>query len=673
MKPFRRTLVVKLMGRQPSYGFMVKKLRQIWERKGNIDIFDLDNDFYLVSFQHNEDYMEALIGGPWVINDAYLSVARWRPDFNPKNARIESVVAWVRIPELPAPLFDKKFLLNLGNSIGKAIRLDIHTAQRTRGKFARMCVELDLTKPLVPAFNVDGQILSVVYESMGLLCTKCGWYGHNKDGCDNFHRKKLEDMVVEAKGVQMKDGSEREGETEIWKTVQRQRRQRNNVLPNQEQNAGSRFSVLQSVVGEDEERPKVANMKENDRATVSSGKGLRDGVRNKQEKNGNNGSMGEDNKGAVFARNTNGGRATQEKMGVKEGGMKKVAVIRNSGSMRQNSGASSRTYSNCEMVPESNLEAYRVDKVNMEEKENLHPGERMEGIDMSPTGQRSANVGGEMLKNVESRMVEGGAASKGTANVLRDFKRRYKVDLVVVMETRISGNHAAKVVKKWGFKHSSEYGRQGDVFTAIYANPCEQRRHRTWEVLHSLASDVAEPWLMAGDFNEIKTPLEQKGGGRINETRCRKFNEWIQNCNLIDVEANGPYFTWRGPKWEGLDRVYKRLDRCLCNVHWLENFANAEIRVIPRVGSDHHPMLVNLNVENNGCRNRVFRYQVAWQMHDNFQVVMWDSWKGEEAVHVKLLNLQRDLTCWNKDVFGRIENRKRRILNRLSGIQQNGE
>lgn len=64
MKPFGRTLVVKLLGRQPLYGFMVNKLRQIWERKGHIDIFDMENDFYLVNFQHTEDYMEALTSGP---------------------------------------------------------------------------------------------------------------------------------------------------------------------------------------------------------------------------------------------------------------------------------------------------------------------------------------------------------------------------------------------------------------------------------------------------------------------------------------------------------------------------------------------------------------------------------------------------------------------------------
>ncbi|KAI9120451.1 hypothetical protein K1719_007484 [Acacia pycnantha] len=199
MKPFRRTVVVKLLGCQLSYGFMVKKLSQMWARKGHIDVFDLDNDYYLVNFQSNKDYMEALTGGPWVITDAYLNVERWRLDFNSKVAKIDFVVAWVRFPDLLAPLFDKKFLLNLGNSIGKVIRLDVHTTNRARGKFARKCVELDLTKPLIPEFSVEGQTLNVVYESLGCLCNKCGRIGHNKEGCDAFHRQTTE-RPMEAKG-----------------------------------------------------------------------------------------------------------------------------------------------------------------------------------------------------------------------------------------------------------------------------------------------------------------------------------------------------------------------------------------------------------------------------------------------------------------------------------------
>ncbi|KAI9073370.1 hypothetical protein K1719_044649 [Acacia pycnantha] len=61
-RPFHKTLIVKLMGKQPNYMFMVQKLNQIWVRKGHIDIFDLENEFFLVGFQSRDDYMEALAG-----------------------------------------------------------------------------------------------------------------------------------------------------------------------------------------------------------------------------------------------------------------------------------------------------------------------------------------------------------------------------------------------------------------------------------------------------------------------------------------------------------------------------------------------------------------------------------------------------------------------------------
>ncbi|KAI9083412.1 hypothetical protein K1719_034626 [Acacia pycnantha] len=226
-----------------------------------------------------------------------------------------------------------------------------------------------------------------------------------------------------------------------------------------------------------------------------------------------------------------------------------------------------------------------------------------------------------------------GAASKGFAAVLRDMRKRYKLDVVVILEPRINGTTANRVIKSWGFQYSVRREAEGfsggiwilwnqedllvDViemqdqfihcrlgvgskemlFTAVYASPNEQRRHRAWDRLLHLSLEITEPWLLVGDYNDIKSPLEQKGGGRVNEARCRGFNSWIQNCNLIDLQASGPFFTWKGPQWEGLERVYKRLDRCLCNVAWQTQFQDADIRIIPRVCSDHHPILVKLESE----------------------------------------------------------------------------
>ncbi|KAI9082429.1 hypothetical protein K1719_035572 [Acacia pycnantha] len=74
--------------------------------------------------------------------------------------------------------------------------------------------------------------------------------------------------------------------------------------------------------------------------------------------------------------------------------------------------------------------------------------------------------------------------------------------------------------------------------------------------------------------------------------------------------------------------------------------------------------------ENKDFRKRQFRFEAAWQMYDGFEEVLRNSWKGREVLYEKLATLQQDLVCWNKEVFGKIEGRKRRILDRLDGIQR---
>lgn len=60
-------------------------------------------------------------------------------------------------------------------------------------------------------------------------------------------------------------------------------------------------------------------------------------------------------------------------------------------------------------------------------------------------------------------------------------------------------------------------------------------------------------------------------------------------------------------------------------------------------------------------------------MHGDFEAVMKDSWRGNDEAHVKLNSLQGKLICWNREVFGKIAYRKRRLFNRLNGIQKSLE
>lgn len=63
------------------------------------------------------------------------------------------------------------------------LRVDHHTSIHSRGKFARICVELDLQRELVPSFTVFGREFKLEYEGLHLICFGCGKYGHRKEAC----------------------------------------------------------------------------------------------------------------------------------------------------------------------------------------------------------------------------------------------------------------------------------------------------------------------------------------------------------------------------------------------------------------------------------------------------------------------------------------------------------
>lgn len=58
---------------------------------------------------------------------------------------------------------------------------EINTTER--GKFARVSVELDLEKKLVPKIKIRNRTYLIEYEGLNLICFNCGRYGHHKEIC----------------------------------------------------------------------------------------------------------------------------------------------------------------------------------------------------------------------------------------------------------------------------------------------------------------------------------------------------------------------------------------------------------------------------------------------------------------------------------------------------------
>ena len=75
----------------------------------------------------------------------------------------------MHFPSLPLRFYDSKFLTVVGNRIGKTIRIDETILDQAKGKYFRVCVEVDLSKPILFEFSVKGKIYVIEYESIHIL------------------------------------------------------------------------------------------------------------------------------------------------------------------------------------------------------------------------------------------------------------------------------------------------------------------------------------------------------------------------------------------------------------------------------------------------------------------------------------------------------------------------
>ena len=54
----------------------------------------------------------------------------------------------MRLNELPIKLYERDVLWQIGEAIGRVLRIDTHTAVEAWGKYARLCIQIDTNKPL---------------------------------------------------------------------------------------------------------------------------------------------------------------------------------------------------------------------------------------------------------------------------------------------------------------------------------------------------------------------------------------------------------------------------------------------------------------------------------------------------------------------------------------------
>ena len=194
--------------------------------------------------------------------------------------------------------------------------------------------------------------------------------------------------------------------------------------------------------------------------------------------------------------------------------------------------------------------------------------------------------------------IRGAVGAKGK-RYIRELVRLYNPSIVVLLETHSQFSTVEKFWDGLGFRSiaieeargfsggiwillkdstmqyvvfdsmsqaaSIKLGNAGGewIFTAIYASPTPTTRAGLWDYLVHLRRKIQHPWLVVGDFNEVLSETEVRGGEFV-ANRAGLFRDCIDQCELIDIGAIGSKFTWQR-SLHGMPTIWKRLDRAMAD------------------------------------------------------------------------------------------------------------
>ncbi|XP_019261413.1 PREDICTED: uncharacterized protein LOC109239320 [Nicotiana attenuata] len=155
-----------------------------WKLTTKPQIFYHNEDYFVIRFNKMEERDEVLLTGPNMINNRHVIMKPWAADFNFKNVVLKTMPLWVKFPNLPLQCWNKRSLSKISSGLSTPLYADDCTTNTTRKSYARVLIEIDITKELPKCILVldpqgNQMVQEIAYEWEPEFCGKCLQVGHS--------------------------------------------------------------------------------------------------------------------------------------------------------------------------------------------------------------------------------------------------------------------------------------------------------------------------------------------------------------------------------------------------------------------------------------------------------------------------------------------------------------
>ncbi|KAG6697656.1 hypothetical protein I3842_09G212200 [Carya illinoinensis] len=205
-------------------------------------------------------------------------------------------------------------------------------------------------------------------------------------------------------------------------------------------------------------------------------------------------------------------------------------------------------------------------------------------------------------------------------------------------------------------------------FAGVYKPNDDSSRKLLWDELAGLCSWWDIPWCIGGDFNITRFSSERSGVSNMGSAMA-DFLALLFYLNLVDLPLAGGDFTWSN------ERAWSRLDGFVVSPSWETHFPNLCQKRLPRLCSDHFPILLDCGGLQEG--RRYFKFENMWLKVDGFVENIHSWWAPYQLtgspsfiLAEKLKALKNDLRKWNLEIFGHIKDHRDKLFMELQQLDE---
>ncbi|XP_074266692.1 uncharacterized protein LOC141589971 [Silene latifolia] len=176
-----------ILGANPPWDIVEGFVRRIWANYPIDKVSFLLDGIFLVRFSNEANKLAVLRQGHFLFDNKPLILREWSDQVELTKTNVMNVPVWIKLLNLPLK-FWAKCLPRIAGLVGKYIRSDASTEDKTRLGFARVLLEVPFGKPLpgfVKFLDEDGHVVKVEIECewKPILCTVWGGNGHESEIC----------------------------------------------------------------------------------------------------------------------------------------------------------------------------------------------------------------------------------------------------------------------------------------------------------------------------------------------------------------------------------------------------------------------------------------------------------------------------------------------------------